>query len=119
MKVLVTGTNGFIGYYLVQSLLKNKFQVIATGRGTCRLPFTAGENFTYAEMDFTDPYSIDAVFEKYQPEIVVHAGAMGKPDECEQHQVPAYMVNVEGTVHLLVNAEVYKSFFIFTFYSYF
>jgi len=113
MKILVTGANGFIGCYIVKKLLEQSHTVIATGKGICRIPFLGDPNFIYAEMDFTDPYSIDAAFEKYQPETVIHCGAMGKPDECEQNQAQAYMVNVEGTVHLLVNAEVFKCFFVF------
>jgi len=112
MKVLITGANGFIGHYLVQSALKKDYTVIATGRGQCRLPFS-DPDFIYEEMDFTDPYSIDIVFDKHKPDVVLHAGAMGKPDECEQNQMKAYMINVEGTVHLLINAAEFKSFFIF------
>ena len=113
MKVLITGANGFVGHYLVQSALKKGFTVIATCKGECRLPFSGYPNFIYEEMDFTNPYSIDAVFDKHKPDAVIHAGAMGKPDECEQNQMQAYMVNVEGTVHLLINAAEYKSYFVF------
>jgi len=112
MKVLITGANGFLGYYLVEQLLVKNISVIATGRGPCRLPFS-NENFQYEEMDFTDPFSIHDVFEKIKPDVVVHAGAMSKPDECEQSQMQAYLVNVEGTVQLLINAAVIKSFFVF------
>jgi dTDP-4-dehydrorhamnose reductase len=112
MKVLITGANGFVGHYLVQSALKKNYKVIATGKGECRLPFSS-PNFSYEEMDFTNPYSIDIVFEKHKPDVIIHAGAMGKPDECEQNQMKAYMVNVEGTVHLLINAAEHKSFFVF------
>lgn len=112
MKILVTGANGFLGYYLVKQLLQENHTVIATGKGENRLPFKTG-NFLYEEMDFTDPYAVHDVFEKHGPDIVVHSGAMGKPDDCELNQMLAYLVNVEGTVHLLTNAEEKKSFFIF------
>ena len=113
MKILITGANGFLGYYLTEQLLAKNFSVIATGKGICRLPFDGQQNFVYQEMDFTDPYSVHDVFEKAKPDIVIHAGAMSKPDECEQHQMMAYLVNVEATVQLLMNAEEFKSFFIF------
>jgi len=113
MKILITGANGFLGYYLVEQLLNKNYEVIATGRGQSRLPFSKHKNFHYEEMDFTDPFSIHDVFEKIKPEVVVHAGAMSKPDECELDQMKAYLVNVEGTVQLLINAEDIKSFFIF------
>ena len=64
MKILITGANGFLGYYLVEQLLHKKYEVIATGKGPCRLPFSGHLNFQYEEMDFTDPFSIHDVFEK-------------------------------------------------------
>ena len=113
MKILITGANGFLGYYLVEKLLQKKFSVIATGKAECRLPFQGQNNFSYESMDFTDPFSIHDVFEKVRPEVVVHAGAMSKPDDCEMNQMKAYLVNVEGTVQLLINAEELKSYFVF------
>lgn len=113
MKVLVTGANGFLGYYLVEQLLAKNIPVTATGKGECRLPFTHDKNFQYLEMDFTDPFSVHDVFENIKPDVVVHSGAMSKPDECESNQILAYLVNVEGTVQLLINAADSKSFFVF------
>jgi dTDP-4-dehydrorhamnose reductase len=112
MNILITGANGFLGGYLVELLLQKEYTVIATGKGECRLPFKH-TNFIYAPMDFTDPFTVHDVFEKFQPQIVVHAGAMSKPDECEQQQWQAYLVNVEGTVTTLMNAAEQKSFFVF------
>jgi dTDP-4-dehydrorhamnose reductase len=113
MNILITGANGFLGYYLTGQLLQKNMKVIATGKGDCRLPFLNDSNFLYEQMDFTDPFAVHDVFEKYKPGIVVHGGAISKPDECEQDQWQAYLVNVEGTVTVLLNAAEQKSFFIF------
>jgi dTDP-4-dehydrorhamnose reductase len=111
--ILITGANGFLGYYLTRELLKKEYKVIATGKGDCRLPYAGHPLFSYAKMDFTDPFAVHDVFEKYKPSVIVHTGAMSKPDECELNQWQCYIVNVEGTLHLLANAEEQKSFFIF------
>src|SRR5690348_16590677 len=105
MKILITGANGFLGYYLTGKLLLKNYDVIATGKGECRLPFTHYKNFTYVEMDFTDPFKVHDVFTKYQPGIVVHGGAISKVDDCQQNQWQAYTINTEGTLTLLFNAE--------------
>ena len=113
MKVLITGTNGFLGQHLSAQLLAKNHHVIATGRGECRLLFTDRENFQYLPLDFTDPFAVHDVFAEYEPDVVVHAGAMTRVDDCEQEQWQAYLTNVEGTVTMLLNAEEQKNFFIF------
>lgn len=113
MKVLLTGANGFLGYYLSGQLLAKGYDVIATGRGECRLLYVEQKGFQYVPLDFTDPFAVHDVFEKYQPETVIHAGAMSRPDDCEQHQWQAYQTNVEGTLNMLMNAAERKCFFIF------
>jgi dTDP-4-dehydrorhamnose reductase len=113
MNILITGANGFLGFYLTEKLLQKGYIVIATGKGISRLPFSPADNFIYCEMDFTDPFQVHDVFEKYKPDVIVHAGAISKVDDCELNQWEAYRANTEATVTLLVNAEENKSFFVF------
>jgi dTDP-4-dehydrorhamnose reductase len=112
MTVLVTGSNGFIGYYLTQQLIQKNYTVVATGKGECRLPFQ-NKNFVYENMDFTDPFAVHDVFMKYRPEAVVHAGALSNVDACEMNQWECYLTNVEGTLTLLFNSAACQSHFIF------
>lgn len=113
MNILVTGANGFLGHYLIDQLLQKEHTVIATGAGPCRLPFSGRENFTYTPMDFTDAARVQVVFEEYKPGVVIHAGAMCKPDDCELQQELAYKVNVEGTVNLLMQSKQRDSYFLY------
>jgi dTDP-4-dehydrorhamnose reductase len=110
--VLLTGANGFIGYYLVQQLLQKKYPVIATGKGENRLPFT-DENFTYETLDYTLSENIAPLFEATQPAVVIHCGAISKPDECELNRQAAFLANVTGTINLLAAAAKQKARFIF------
>ena len=113
MKALVTGANGFLGYYLVEELLQRGHEVIATGRGTSQYNFNKLPAYRYVEMDFADPFRVHDVFSELQPQVVIHAGAMTRVDACEENQWNAYVANVEGTVTLLLNAEQCRSFFLF------
>ncbi|HEX2533700.1 MAG TPA: SDR family oxidoreductase, partial [Chitinophagaceae bacterium] len=102
--VLVTGANGFVGYYLVERLLQRGFPVTATGRGACRLPFTQ-EAFRYRSLDFTDRLAVEELLAEEKPGAIIHSGALSKPDECEQDRAAAFRTNVAGTQLLLEGAE--------------
>ena len=110
--VLITGANGFVGYYLTEQLLQKNYRVIATGKGSCRLPFVH-PNFTYQPLDFTEEAAVHQVLQQFQPDVIVHSGAVSKPDECEQNREQAFRTNVTGTEILLRQAQALKSFFIY------
>lgn len=110
--VLVTGANGFVGWYLVRDLLEKMYRVVATGKGESRLPFQ-NSNLLYEPLDFTDKEAVHGFFKKYEPKVVIHAGAMGKPDDCELNRQAAFETNVAGTENLLTAAEACSSYFVF------
>lgn len=112
MRILVTGTNGLVGSYVVQQLLKDNHVVFALSKSPDLSSFK-DENYRFIQADFTDPYALHSAFEIAMPDVVVHSGAMSKPDDCERDQAGAYDANVAATVQLLLNAEEHKSFFIF------
>lgn len=105
MKLLVTGANGFLGYYLCELLLQKGYEVVATGRGACRLPFSKYEKFSYASMELTNEVDIRTVVSTSKPGFIIHAGAIGKPDECELHKEKASFINTMGTAILLAIAK--------------
>ena len=111
-RILITGANGFVGYYLVQQLLEKQYSVIATGKGKNRLPFS-GEDFRYQTLDFTSKEAIHTVFAAAKPDVVVHCGAISKPDECEQNREAAFLSNVTGTINLLEASAQTRAHFIF------
>lgn len=111
-KVLITGANGFVGYYVAEQLLGKGHKVITTGKGEKRLPFNQ-QNFAYTPMDFTNKQSVEKTFAEHQPQIVIHSGAMSKPDDCELNKDNAFLTNVTATIYLLEEAKKYGSFFIF------
>ena len=110
--VLVTGANGFVGYYLVQHFLRSSYRVVASGRSK-EHSFPDHPHFNYYQFDFTDPLQVQQVLKEVQPDVVVHSGAMSKPDDCEMNKELALLTNVTGTANLLAEAKKCNSHFIF------
>jgi dTDP-4-dehydrorhamnose reductase len=110
--VLITGANGFVGYYLVQQLLLKNYKVIATGKGESRLSFSH-PNFNFRTLDYTNKEAVELIFLQVKPDSIVHCGAISSPDECEQNKEAAFLNNVTGTIHLLSASAKTKSHFIF------
>ncbi len=113
MKIFVTGSNGFVGSYVAARLLADGHEVYASSRTGDQSAFNSNKNYRFIQVDFSDPFALHDAFEFVQPDVVVHSGAMSKPDDCELKQADAFDTNVFGTVQLLLNAEAYQSFFIY------
>lgn len=112
MKILITGVNGFLGYYFINELLNHGHNVVATNRGESKLTFNS-PNFTYATMDFTNEHTVEEIFKQHAPNHIIHAGAVSKPDECEKNKMVADTINVDGTNTLLSVAKKYAAGFLF------
>lgn len=113
MKILLTGANGFVGAWLSREMIQAGYELMATGSGVCRLPFSDHPHFQYREMELKDGMAIEAVCSEFQPDLIVHSGAMSRPDACELNRELAFAVNVTATNFLLKQARIFKSRFIF------
>jgi dTDP-4-dehydrorhamnose reductase len=97
MKVLITGANGFLGQHLCR-LLRNSHTVFATGKGNKRIPF---EDVNYHPAEITDSNSIEELLKKTAPQVIIHAAAMSKPDECDVDRELCDAINITATRHLI------------------
>lgn len=84
MRVLVTGGAGFIGSHLTDRLLGRADEVLvidnyATGRRD-NLPSSAA-GLTVIEGDIADGHLVSDAFERFNPDVVVHAAASYKDPE--------------------------------------
>lgn len=110
-KIFITGANGLLGQKLVAQLVgEGKFQILASGRGKCRLP---GDGFTYVSLDITDHVAVQTAFAKYEPSVVIHGAAMTQVDECEKDREACYLANVTATENLVEASEKCNAHFVF------
>jgi CDP-glucose 4,6-dehydratase len=105
-RVLLTGHTGFKGSWLSLWLQSMGAQVV----GYALAPPTNPSLFEIAEVaqgmtsvigDIRDLATLQAVFAKHQPEIVIHMAAQPLVRYSYQNPVETYATNVMGTVHLL------------------
>jgi dTDP-4-dehydrorhamnose reductase len=114
MKVLITGANGLVGQYLIPYLVNRNWDVLATSRGSSRLPdFPTVGAYRYSSLDITDGLAVHQMIQAYQPDVIIHAAAMTQVDTCELHQTAASEINVQGTAELLIEAESIGAHFIY------
>lgn len=97
MKILITGTHGLLGQYLLKDLSAAGHSVIATGRGNPRIEINDYPNCIYELMEITDEAQTKQVIEKTTPDIIVHAAAMAQPDACELDKDACIATNIEAT----------------------
>ncbi|PZX50206.1 SDR family oxidoreductase [Algoriphagus chordae] len=110
-KIFITGANGLLGQKLVSQLVgKGEFQVIASGKGECRLP---GEGFEYVSLEITDAAQVAQTLGDINPDVIIHGAAMTHVDQCEQNQEACYDANVNATAYLIKAAEAANAHFIF------
>lgn len=102
MKFLVTGANGFIGQYIVSSLLKLSHTVIATGRGENKnSQLQTNNNFKYKKYEMVSEKTSENLQEYFDfPEAVIHLAWEGLPNYKESFHITK---NVPSSFNLLSN----------------
>ncbi|MDX9749882.1 MAG: NAD(P)-dependent oxidoreductase [Flavobacteriales bacterium] len=112
MRILITGSNGLLGQKLIAALRHDQaVDLLATGRGADRTPDPLGAR--YRPMDITVRAEVDAVFDAFKPDVVVHTAAMTNVDACELDPATCTLQNVTATAHLVDAAKRHGSHFIF------
>jgi len=96
MKILVTGATGLLGRK-VQNVLSKKFDVI----GTC---FTKKKSGFY-NLDVRQVNDLYHLFERENPDVVIHTAALVDVDLCERNKDLARDINVDGTKNIVLSCK--------------
>jgi dTDP-4-dehydrorhamnose reductase len=104
MKIFITGANGFLGQHLAIFLATNHFNVIASGRNNSA--FSDFPTIHYVSLELTDSEAVMQLLQEFQPNIIIHAAAMSKPDMCNIEREKCILNNVTATEYLVREANV-------------
>lgn len=107
--LLVTGASGFLGWHICH-LLSKDWHIIGT---YCHHPITFKTGATIP-LDVTDTAAVQAYWEQFQPDAVLHTAAISKVNQCEQQPDRSYRVNVSGALDLAQRCAAADIPFVFT-----
>ncbi|MFH1671320.1 MAG: SDR family oxidoreductase [Candidatus Portnoybacteria bacterium] len=104
MKILITGSSGFLGKNLYRRL-KKQYGIVGVDKNK--------SGFTDYSIDLSDAKETESVVKMVNPDVVIHTAALSNVDYCETHPKEAYNANVHTTENLINGLENKKAKFIF------
>ena len=110
MRVLITGTGGFIGRYLARRLGQDGGLSIA---GTYRSQAPEGADGEWHRVELADAAELHRVFRLDRPDVVVHLAAMADVGTAERERSAATAVNVKATSEIARLCALYDSRLVF------
>ncbi len=90
MKVLLTGCQGQVGYYLERQIKETSWTLLACGRN---------------ELDISDSEAVTTVVQSFMPDVIINAAAYTAVDRAESESELAFKVNAEGPGNLAKAAQ--------------
>jgi dTDP-glucose 4,6-dehydratase len=113
MKLLVTGGAGFIGSAVVRLAIQRGHQVVnvdALTYAACLDNVAAvadSPNYAFEQADIRDRAALDTVFERHQPDTVMHLAAESHVDRSIDGPGDFIETNITGTFNMLEAARKY------------
>ena len=113
-RILITGGSGFIGSALIRYIINHtQYSVINIDKLTYAANQSAlkevenNPRYTFEQVDICDLKAIERVFEKYQPNAVMHLAAESHVDRSIEGAAAFIQTNIIGTYTLLETARTY------------
>ena len=106
MKLIITGASGLLGSKLCEVAVRKNHEVYAAYNQHKPL------HGTPVQFDVSNKNAVEKIFQKINPEAVVHAAALTNVDKCETQKELAWKINVEGTENITKSCKKHQSFLI-------
>jgi UDP-glucose 4-epimerase len=100
-KILVFGAAGFIGTYLIDELLKQNYEIVASDISTIGEEYYREQNILYIPVDITNKNDFEKL-EKTQYDAIIHLAALQPANYGANYTPHDYInINVIGTLNIL------------------
>src|SRR3990167_1285944 len=109
MKVLVTGISGFVGTYLANFLLKEKFKVTGMVLGVTKKVRELGEGIEAIEGNLLDADFIKVTIKKSKPDLIFHLASLTSPAASFKNPSQTILNNIGITINILEAAKGSKA----------
>lgn len=97
-KILITGSNGFIGSFLVEEALARDYEVHAGVRNSSNTQYLTDKKINFFELDFSDPAGLQKKIEEAPPfDYVIHNAGLTTANKKQDY----YTVNYRYTQNFI------------------
>ena len=118
MKILLTGSAGFIGMHVTEALLKNKHQVLGVDNLNSYysvklkmkrlIKLNKYKNFKFKKVDINNFKKLDRIFKNFKPNLVINLAAQAGVRYSFQHPDKYLKSNVVGFFNILQLSKNYN-----------
>lgn len=109
-KILITGASGFLGWNLCQEATNQGHNIYGTYFShDAEIP-----GINQIKIDLKDFAELKQLFQKVQPDAVIHLAAVSQPNYCEKYPQESKLINVNTSCNIAGICADYSIPFIFT-----
>jgi dTDP-4-dehydrorhamnose reductase len=102
MKIFISGASGLVGGNCLQHFAAQGHLVLGT-----YLSYPVQNTYYFNTLKLHDEINID--IHSFQPDVIVHCGALTHVDYCETHQEESYQKTVQSTINMIALANELKA----------